>query len=102
MAKREVYLITKVVPGEFFKPIAAVNFKLARKFVKDQDNIREFNLTYKTSLNHIRRDGHVALYDKQVSQADVEAQVKGYWSIETIDLFSNLKDLIDVRDDQSI
>lgn len=82
----------KVVPNEYTKPTTAVNFKLARKYIKIKDNIQEFNLTYKTSLNHIRRDGHVALYDKQVTQSDAEAQVTGYWSIEEVDLFSNLRD----------
>lgn len=85
MSKR-IYLITKVEPNEYNEPFSAINFKLARDLVKSRGHIAEFNLTYKTSLNRIRKNGHVALYDKKRFDSDVEAQTQCYWSIEEIEL----------------
>lgn len=90
MKGRRIYLVTHVVPDEYSTPVAVINFKLARELVRVRGQIQEFNMTYKTSLNRIRQNGHVALYDKTKVGSDLEAQVTGYWSIEEIELCTSL------------
>lgn len=87
---KRIYLVSKVDPEDFSEPFACSNFKMARQLIKEKGQIQVFNLEYKTSLNRIRKNGYVALYDKTRCLSDEEAQVMGYWSVEEIDLCISL------------
>lgn len=85
MRTQQRYLVSRVERENYIPPFTAANFLLAYEAIKQRGRVEQFNFTYKTAMNRLKRDGHVALYCKKQCASDIEAQVNGYWSIEKIE-----------------